>query len=387
MKSDDQAPPFLPFHRPTIYAHHIEAVVSALKSGWLSSARKVEEFERAFALTVGAKHAVAVNSCTAALHLSLLCLKVGPGDEVITSPITFVSAVSVIEHVGATPVFVDVLPRDLTIDPDLVRKAITGKTKAIIATHFAGFPAHMAELEKVAGEYGIPLITDAAHAIETSYRGRLSGQLGLISCYSFYPTKNITTGEGGMLTTDDDEISEKARSLRMHGVTKSAWDRYGPGGYKHWDVVDLGWKYNMSDIQAALGMAQLMDMPAWLKQREKLDLAYRASLAGEIHALTQPDGEMQCSRHLFVIRLSFRDRIMWEIQKRGIGVGVHFRAVYRLKYYEDRYHVPMDKYPESELASEEVLSLPLYPTMSTSDVEWVVQTLRDVIYDVQHNLC
>jgi len=374
--------PFLPFHRPTIYEHHIQAVADTLRSGWLSSAKKVEVFEKAFALDVGARYAVAVNSCTAALHLALICLRIGPNDEVITSPITFVSAVSVIEHVGATPVFVDVCPEDLTIDPESVRRRITKRTKLVIATHFAGFPAHMEELEKVADEYGIPIITDAAHAIEVVYRGRKSGQLGKAACYSFYPTKNITTGEGGMLTTDDAELADQARSLRMHGVTKSAWDRYGPGGYKHWDVVALGWKYNMSDIQAALGLAQLQEIWTWLGTRVMLEGAYRSHIDKRITILSPSENDVRWARHLFVIRVNNRDQVMSDVQKAGIGVGVHFRAVYRLKYYQEKYRIPKAAFPQAERASEEVLSLPLYPSMQVSDVYRVLDVLHKVVKDL-----
>jgi perosamine synthetase len=372
--------PFLQFHRPSIYERHIEAVAETMRSGWLSSARKVLEFEKAFAEVVGAEHAVAVNSCTAALHVSLICLGVGQGDEVITSPITFVSAVNVIEHVGATPVFADVCPEDLTIDPESVIKRITPKTKLIIATHFAGFPAHMEELEGIAEQNGIFLITDAAHAIETAYRGRPSGRLGKIACYSFYPTKNITTGEGGMLTTSRAEIAEQARSIRMNGVTKSAWDRYGPGGYKHWDVIRLGWKYNMSDIHAALGLAQLKDMGAWLRKRTVLETAYRGLVDKNLALPLSPDEiGMIWARHLFVVRVKDRDQVMDRIQRRGVGVGVHFRAVYRLKYYQDKYHVSPDMFPVAEKASEEVLSLPLYPSMEIDDVKMAVDALHATI--------
>lgn len=385
-KSVDKTP-FLPFHRPTIYDHHIQAVSATLRSGWLSSAKKVEEFEKVFARKVGAKYAVAVNSCTAALHLSLLCLKIGPGDEVITSPITFVSAVSVIEHVGAMPVFVDVLPEDLTIDPGDVLRKITKRTKLIIATHFAGFPAHMDELEKVAGERGIPLVTDAAHAIETVYHGRKSGKLGQAACYSFYPTKNITTGEGGMLTTGDAAMAARARSLRMHGVTKSAWDRYGPGGYKHWDVVELGWKYNMSDIQAALGLSQLQDIDSWMGTRTMLDGTYRNYIDRTLVDILAPlDKDLVPARHLFVIRVQDRDRVMGEVQKRGVGVGVHFRAVYRLKYYQAKYRISRAAFPVAEKASNEVLSLPLYPAMQVSDVYRVIKTLESTIRDIQRKM-
>jgi dTDP-4-amino-4,6-dideoxygalactose transaminase len=381
-------PPFLQFHRPSIYESHIQAVAEAMRSGWLSSAKQVEEFEKRFAKAVGAKNAVAVSSCTAALHLALICLKVGPGDEVITCPITFVSAVSVIEHVGATIVFADVCPEDLTIDPEKVRKAITKKTKAIIATHFAGVPAHMAELEAISVEFGIPIITDAAHAIETVYHGQPSGALGHIACYSFYPTKNITTGEGGMLTTDSETVADHARSLRMHGVTKSAWDRYGPGGYKHWDVVDLGWKYNMSDIQAALGIAQLSDMSTWLGKRIMLDGVYRNFVDRDLVSVLEPkDERISSARHLFVVRVRNRDTVMDKVQRQGIGVGVHFRAVYKLKYYQDKYRISGKDLPVSEKASNEVISLPLYPAMEVKDVYRVLDVLHRTVREIKHNLC
>jgi dTDP-4-amino-4,6-dideoxygalactose transaminase len=376
--------PFLQFHRPTIYDAHIKAVADTMRSGWLSSAKQVEAFEEAFAQAVGATHAVAVNSCTAALHISLICLGVGPGDEVITSPITFVSAVNVIEHVGAVPVFADVCPDDLTIDPQSVLRNITPRTKLIIATHFAGFPAHMEELERIADQNGIFLITDAAHAIETVYRGRPSGQLGKVACYSFYPTKNITTGEGGMLTTDNAEIAEEARSLRTNGVTKSAWDRYGPGGYKHWDVIRLGWKYNMSDIHAALGLAQLADMAGWHGKRGVLEAAYRRLIDQNLAIPLSPDATgMTWARHLFVVRVKDRDQVMDRIQRRGVGVGVHFRAVYKLTYYRDKYPVSAGARlldcPVADKASDEVLSLPLYPSMDVLDVYRAVDTLHDAI--------
>lgn len=365
---------FLPFHRPTILTHHVQAVAAAVQSGWLTSASKVEEFEKAFEKEVGGKHAVAVNSCTAALHLALIALGIGPGDEVITSPITFASAVNVIEHVGATPVFADVHPENLTLDPKSVHRKVTGATKLVIATHFAGFPAEVDALEFL----GVPVITDAAHAIEMVYLGRPSGQLGKIACYSFYATKNITTGEGGMFVTQDDKLAERARTLRLHGMTKDAWSRYGPGGYKHWDITEPGWKYNMSDIQAALGVAQLSDMRAWLEKRRSLFNLYRECLP-DVSILTKTDVDVQLAYHLFVIRVHGRDWVMDEMQKRGIGVGVHFRAVHRLKYYQEKYRIPEGSLPEAERASNEVLSLPLYPSMETDDVFRVVKVLNRIL--------
>ena len=360
---------FLPFHRPTISERHVRAVSKAVRSGWLTSAGKVTEFEGAFAKRVGAKHAVAVNSCTAALHLALLAKGVGPGDEVITSPITFASAVNVIEHVGAKPVFVDVLPEDLTLNCCKVKKAITRKTKLIIATHFAGCPVHLAEIEDAAD--GIPIVIDAAHGIEVEYLGLPSGGLGFPSAYSFYATKNITTGEGGMLTTDDAPLADRARLLRLHGMTKSAWDRYGPSGYKHWDITEPGWKYNLGDVQAALGLAQLADMDGWLKKRKALDLRYRELLDGIVPCLSSPLLDAKGAHHLFVVFVGKRDFIMDVMQRMGVGVGVHFRAVHLLEYYRKKYKLA-GTLPVAENASDRVLSLPLYPSMTMKDVRRVV---------------
>ena len=375
--------PFLPFHRPTVYDHHVQAVEKALRSGWLTSAARVDEFERSFAARVGARYAVAVNSCTAALHLAMVSLGVGPGSEVVTSPVTFVSAVNVIEQAGAVPVFADVLPDDLTIDPESVRRRISPRTKLIVATHFAGFPAHMDELKQVVGERGIPILTDAAHGIETVYRDCPSGQLGRAACYSFYATKNITTGEGGMLVTDDADLASRARTLRLHGMTEGAWNRYGLDGYRHWDVEELGWKYNMSDLQAALGLAQLEDMDSWLGKRVMLSNAYREYLDKRLLKLVEPGEERgtRWARHLLVVRVPDRDRVMDRMQKRGVGIGVHFKAVHRLSYYRKRYPALEGTLPEAERASDEVLSLPLYPSMEISDVYRVLKALHAVLVE------
>lgn len=360
---------FFPFHRPSISGRHVRAVAQAVRSGWLTSAGKTEEFEKAFAKRVGARHAIAVNSCTAALHLALIAKGVGPGDEVITSPITFASAVNVIEHVGARPVFADVFPEDLTLNCCRVKEAITKRTKLIIATHFAGWPAHLSELEDAAD--GIPIVADAAHGIEVEYLGLRSGALGVPSAYSFYATKNITTGEGGMLTTDDAALADRARLLRLHGMTKSAWGRYGPSGYKHWDIVEPGWKYNLGDVQSALGLAQLEDMDAWLEKRKVLDQEYRRLLSGIVPCLTGHLQDSKAAYHLFVVFVANRDFVMDAMQRMGIGVGVHFRAVHTLQYYRKKYGL-VGTMPVAENASNRVLSLPLYPSMTIKDVRRVV---------------
>jgi dTDP-4-amino-4,6-dideoxygalactose transaminase len=376
----------LPFHRPSIWEQDVQAVADTLRSGWLTSGPKVLQFEKLFAEKVGSKYAVALNSCTAAIHLTLIALGVGPGDEVITSSITFASAVNVIEHVGATPIFVDVRHEDLTLDPQCVRRAITSKTKLIIVTYFAGRAAAMDEIFVAAN--GIPVIIDAAHAIETTYHGLLSGQLGRAVCYSFYVTKNMTTGEGGMLATDDVALAERARTLRLHGMTRDAWTRYVPGGYKHWDITEPGWKCNMTDVQAALGVSQLAHLDVWQALRSQLEKQYLSEITDpEVGLLRSPDRATNSARHLFVVLLRNRDRVMVAMQERGVGVGVHFRAVHRLKYYNEKYRIPAGTLPVAERASEEVLSLPLYPAMSDRDVDRVCDVLRGVLRDVKHNLC
>lgn len=378
--------PFFPFHRPTVTDRHIQAVVETLKSGWLTSAGKCQELEREFAKKVGAKHAIAVNSCTAALHLALEWALKGKKDteggppEVITSPITFVSAVNVIEQAGAVPVFCDVRHEDLTIDHSKIRKLITTRTRAIMAPHLAGFPCQMDEIERIGAELNLPVISDAAHGVETKFHGRPSGDLGDASCYSLYATKNITCGEGGVLTTQHDGLAEYAKCMRQHGMDKDAWKRYGVEGYKHWDIEEPGWKYNLSDIQAALALAQLDDMESWHKKRQELVEVYEENLDPSLAwKLSTKDKDVVSAYHLFIVRVPNRDRVMEEMQKHGIGVGIHFRAVHRLKYYQNRYKIDPSEMPIAEMASREVISLPLYPSMEVSDVHHILDVFHKVV--------
>lgn len=378
--------PFFPFHRPTVTDRHIQAVVETLKSGWLTSAGKCQELEREFAKKVGAKHAVAVNSCTAALHLALEWALKGKKDaeggppEVITSPITFVSAVNVIEQAGAVPVFCDVRHEDLTIDSSKIKRLITMRTRAIMATHLAGFPCQMDEIERIGAELNLPVISDAAHGVETKFHGRPSGDLGDASCYSLYATKNITCGEGGVLTTQHDGLAEYAKCMRQHGMDKDAWKRYSVEGYKHWDIEEPGWKYNLSDIQAALALAQLDDMESWHKKRQELVEVYEKNLDPSVSwKLSPKDKDVVSAYHLFIVRVPNRDRVMEEMQKHGIGVGIHFRAVHRLKYYQNRYKIHPSEMPIAEMASREVISLPLYPSMTTEDVKKILKVFHEII--------
>jgi dTDP-4-amino-4,6-dideoxygalactose transaminase len=357
-------------------------VLSVLRSGWLTTGPRTKELELRFAAFRGAAHAVGVNSCTAALHLCLLCLGVGPGSEVVTSPMTFASTANVIVHCGATPVFCDVQEDTLNMDPRSLEGAITARTRAIIAVHFAGHPCDMDEIRAVADKHGIPVVEDAAHAVEAAYRGRPTGSLGAAAAFSFYATKNVTSGEGGMLTTDDAELAARASVLALHGISRDAWKRYGEEGYVHWDIVAPGYKYNMFDLQAALVDAQLDKVDAfWLRRRELVE-AYDAAFAGvdELRPLARRD-YVTPSHHLYVVRVSpdagvTRDAFMARVQARGVGVGVHFRAVHLHPYYRETFGFEPGMFPVAEAAGDSVVSLPLHPGLTDDEVARVVRTCR-----------
>lgn len=375
---------FLMFHRPSLGREEEENVLEVLRSGWLTTGSKTKEFERRFAEYRGTRFAVATNSCTAALHLALLAMGVEPGDEVITTPITFASTANVIVHVGARPVFCDVQPDTLNLDPAAVCAAVSEATKAIIAVHFAGHPCDMDEIAAIAHRHGLWLLEDSAHAIEATYRERPTGALGHAAAFSFYPTKNITTGEGGMLTTNNEEIASRSQVLSLHGISRDAWRRYTDRGFRHWEVLAPGFKYNMSDVQAALGLAQLAKIEQFWAARERLTERYDARLASIPYV--QPLGRREYARpayHLYVVRVTnecplTRDQLMNALQESGIGVGVHFRALHLQPYYRDTYGYERGVLPHAETAGDSVLSLPLYPDMTMVDVDRVVDTLARV---------
>jgi dTDP-4-amino-4,6-dideoxygalactose transaminase len=366
------------FNRPSLGAAEERAVVDVLRSGWLTTGPRTKELERRFAAYRACAHAVAVNSCTAALHLALLCCGVGPGDEVVTSPITFASTANVIVHCGASPVFCDVQPDTLNMDPEALEQAITPHTRAVIAVHFAGHPCDMDEICAVAARHGLPVIEDAAHAVEAEYRERPTGSLGAAAAFSFYATKNITSGEGGMLTTGDDALAEQASILALHGISRDAWKRYGDEGYRHWDIVAPGYKYNMFDLQAALVDTQLDRVDVFWRRRRELVEAYDAALAGwhTLRPLTRRD-YVKASYHLYVVRVTeaagiSRDEFMKRVQARDVGLGVHFRAVHLHPYYRERFGFRPGMFPVAEAAGDAVVSLPLYPDLGDQDRERVV---------------
>ncbi|HVN85459.1 MAG TPA: DegT/DnrJ/EryC1/StrS aminotransferase family protein [Candidatus Binatia bacterium] len=377
---------FLPFCQPCLGTEEEQAVVETLRSGWLTKGPRTIELEQAFARVCGASHAVCLNSGTAALHLALIAARVGAGDEVITTPITFAATANVIVHVGATPVFVDVEPDTLNIDPQAVARAITPRTKAIIPVHFAGHPCNMTEMLALAARHRLTIIEDAAHALGAEYRGRPIGSLGPYTCFSLYATKNLTTGEGGFVTTNDAAAAEEIGGLALHGLSTNAWQRYGTAGYKHASVFTPGFNYVMFDLQAALGLCQLRKMEEFWQRRRALFEAYDAAL-GTIDELwpLHRHPYVKHAYHLYVIRLRSdclsvdRDQILNAIQAEGIGLGVHFRALHLHPYYQHTFPQYAGRLPNAETASEQVLSLPLYPQLSAADVGTVVSAVKKVI--------
>jgi len=359
-----------------------DAVVEVLRSGWLTTGAKALQFEEDFAQFKGCKHAVSVNSCTAALHLALVALGIGSGDEVITTPITWPSTVNVIIHQGARPVFVDVEPGTLNIDPEKIEEKITWRTKAIIPVHLAGHVCDMGPITRIAHRHNLFVIEDAAHALEAEYLGYKTGTIGDVGCFSFYVTKNITSGEGGILTTNDDKLAELVRMYSFGGIDRSAWKRYGSAGYKHWEVIYPGYKYNMPDILATIGICQLRKADTFWDTRRIHSESYDAAFRG-IPEIITPTREAYAkhSYHLYIIQIDTdkltadRDVIMNAIQDEGIGIGIHFRNLHLQQCYREKYGYRRGDFPVAERASDRIISLPLYPRLTPDDVQDVANAV------------
>jgi dTDP-4-amino-4,6-dideoxygalactose transaminase len=379
-------PTFLPYHRPSIGPEEEAEVLDTLRSGWLTTGPKTQRFEAEFARRLGAAHALGVTSCTAAMHLALVALGVGPGDEVITSPITFPATANVIVHVGATPVFVDVEPGTLNLDMKQVEARITPRTRAIIPVHFAGHLCQMDTLMALARAHDLRVIEDCAHTIEATLHGKNAGTWGDAGAFSFYATKNITTAEGGMLVTSSRDMAERIEILRLHGISRDAWKRYGHEGFKHWETLNAGFKYNMYDLQAAIGLAQLPKLEGFWERRRAIFRAYDEAFAA-LPSLGRLDvlDSVRHSYHLYVVMLRTeemsrgRDEILDALQAENIGVGVHFRALHLQPFYRERFGFRAGQLPVAEYASERILSLPLYPAMQDRDVDDVIAAVIKVM--------
>lgn len=368
------------FYKHNLDEDDIARMVEVCRGVFLTTGQQTREFEEAFAAYLGAQHAVGLTSCTAALHLALLALDVGPGDEVITTPMTFAATSNTIIYTGARPVFVDVEPATGLIDPEAVARAITKETKAIIAVHLYGLMADMRRLKAVTDAAGVALVEDCAHAIESARDGVRPGELSQASCFSFYATKNITCGEGGALVTNDERIANRVRTLRSHGMSANAADRY-TSSYRHWDLETLGWKYNMTNIQAAMLMGQLARIDTLWDARERLAQRYEAALsdADGVRFPIIPDGA-KSARHLFTIWVApdRRDDVLSELQARGIGVAVNYRSVHLLKYYRDTFGFTRGMFPEAERIGDSTVTLPLYTKLTTEQVDYVAENVKAI---------
>jgi len=375
---------FMPFARPSISEDQIDAVAEVLRSGWITTGPKTAQFEKSFADYVGAPHAVALSSGTAGAHVLLRALGIGPGDEVITPSMTWVSTANMIVLAGATPVWVDVDPDTLLVTAEAIEEKITERTRLIIPLHYAGAAADRDAIGEVAERRGIPFVEDAAHAVGTEYKGVRIGTHGT-TIYSFHPVKNLTTGEGGMFCTDDSELAEHVRRLIFHGLGRDEVDSSQQGRAPHVEVIEPGYKYNMTDMAAVLGLGQLGRLDGWIEQRTQLAGHYRKRLeeVDEIRPLADPAYPQKHSWHLFVIRVESesvdRNRLLEGLKARDIGAGIHFKAVHLQKYYRESSGQGRGLLPHTERASDRICSLPLDPGLGFEHIDYVVDCIKDVI--------
>ena len=376
----------LVFGNPQIEEDEIKEVVDCLRSGWISTGPRVAQFEELFKNYIGSKHALALNSCTAGLHLSMIVAGLKPGDEVITTPMTFAATANAILHTGASPVFVDIELSSMTIDPGLIEKKLSPKTKAILPVHLCGRPCNMDRIMATAKKHGLLVIEDAAHAIEAQYQGKKIGTIGDMAVFSFYVTKNLVTGEGGMVTTDNDEYAEKIQTYGLHGMSKGAWRRYSDEGFKHYQIIFPGFKYNMMDLQAALGIHQLKRLEAGLARREELWKRYDEAFK-DLPLVTPapPEDNTRHARHLYTILVKLedvnadRDTIQQALHEENIGTGIHYISLHLHEYYRERYGFKPDDFPNALYVSERTISLPLSTKLTDDDVQDVIDAVRKVM--------
>jgi dTDP-4-amino-4,6-dideoxygalactose transaminase len=377
---------FLIFGSPRIEEDEIQEVVDSLRTSWLGTGPKVAKFEEMFREYIGVNYAVAVHSCTAALHLSMIASGIGPGDEVITTPMTFAATANSIIHTGGVPVFVDVDRSTMTIDPAKIEQAITAKTKAIIPVHFAGRACDIDAINTIAQKYSIKIIHDAAHAIETEWNGKKIGSFNHMTAYSFYSTKNVVTGEGGMVTTNDKGIAEKIKVFALHGMTKDAWKRFSDSGYKHYQIIYPGFKYNMMDLQAALGIHQLSKVEKYSVRRKKIWDRYNEAFKNLPVILPAPVSKnTRHAYHLYTLILKTeqlsitRDEFMNRMYQNNIGTGVHYTALHLHPYYVERFGFKQGDFPNAEYIGERTVSIPLSAKLTDEDVEDVIFAVQSIL--------
>lgn len=378
--------PFLPFHVPDIGDEEIDAVVDVLRSGWLTTGPKANQFEQEFAAAVGARFAIAVNSCTAAIHLALDACGLQEGDEVIIPTMTFAATGEAVTYFGARPVLVDCEEDTLNIAPDRIEEAITSRTKAIIPVHFAGHPCEMNRILELAKSRNLSVIEDAAHAFPARYQGKAVGTIGDCTCFSFYATKTITTGEGGMVTTDNADMAKRIRAMSLHGLSRDAWNRYTAQGSWYYEILAPGFKYNLTDIAAALGIAQLHKCERFWKVRDHYASLYEEGFRDLSEIICPSAAEhVQHAWHLYVIQLDLdqlrigRNEFVQLLQQEQIGCSVHFIPLHLHPYYRNTWGYRSEEFPVATAVYQRTVSLPLYPKMSESDVRRVIKIVRELI--------
>ena len=382
----------IPFSLPLIGQEEIDEVADTLRSGWLTTGPKTKRFEAEFARYVGCRHAIAVNSCTSALHLALDAVGVGRGDAVITTPMTFAATAEVVRYFGARPLFVDIEKDTMNISPELLEDTLKkmspaerGKAKAVIPVHMAGHPCRMDDIIDIAGRYGLKVIEDAAHTLPAKYKDRNIGTIGDITAFSFYATKCITTGEGGMVATDNDAYAEKMRMMSLHGISKDAWKRYTKEGSWYYEIVYPGYKYNMPDLMAAIGLRQLEKADMLHEMRVRQAEAYNEGFSGVREVETPRTGpDVVHSWHLYIIKLRTgklglsRDEFIEELRKKGVYASVHFIPLHMHPYYRKTYGYSPKDFPVAEETYQRIVSLPFYPRMTEEETRYVIKSVKEV---------
>jgi len=380
--------PFIVFGAPDIGSAEIEEVVATLESGWIGTGPRVAQFEQEFAAykSVSSNQVAAVNSCTAALHVSMVAAELEPGDEVITTAMTFCATANAIIHAGATPVIVDIDPDTCNIDIDQLERRITPKTRAILPVHFAGRPCDMDRITALVDKHDLVLIEDCAHAIETQWRGKPAGTFGDFGCFSFYVTKNVITGEGGMVVSQSPEQIDKIKILALHGMTKDAWKRFGDEGYKHYEVVSAGFKYNMMDLQAALGIHQLRSVEKnWLRRQAIWDQYQQAFAELPVGRPQDPEADTRHAYHLYTLGIDeavcgvSRDALLQKLNDVGVGTGVHYRSLAQQPFYQETFGWNPDEFPVSTAFGNQTISLPMGPALTDGDVERIIESVSAVL--------
>lgn len=375
----------IPFHKPCITEEEISEVIDSLRAGWLTMGPKTAKFEEEFAKYIGSRYSIAVNSCTAALHLALKAIDLKPCDEVIIPTMTFTATGEVVCYFNARPVIVDVDKETHNIDIKAIEKAITPKTRAIIPVHFTGQPCDMDKLKQIAEKYNLIIIEDAAHALPAWFNNKKIGTIGDMTCFSFYATKTLATGEGGMITTENDEWAEKIKILRLHGISKDAWKRYTAEGSWYYEVIEAGYKYNMTDIQASLGIAQLKKVE-WMWEKRKYIAERYTEAFKDSDAIIPPyvKSDRISAWHLYVIKLNLeslkidRAKFIEELKAKGIGTSVHFIPLHRHPFYRNAFGYRSQDFPVSEWLYERIISLPIYPAMTGEEISYVIEGVIDV---------